>query len=105
MQLLDICLAIMAGLSQLGNAFMGWKVTGKTLSKKQQRIYDSLFILVGLIGIASIAIIAARSGRQERAHLSARIVNTFGAVDQTTNVVIPFSWLIVDKPLAFKVFF
>jgi hypothetical protein len=104
MHLLDIGLSIVAGLSQLGNAFMGWKVTGKDLTKRQQKIYDGLFICVGLIGLVAIGILADRSGRQERAHFSTKIENAYSAFDQSQGgALIAFSWFMVDKPLAFNV--
>ena len=105
MRQLDIWLAILAGLSQFGNAFMGWKVTRQTLSTLQRKVYDVLFVLVGVIGVVSIAFLAARAGRQERVHFSAAIGNTYQAVDKTQGgAIIAFSWFVIDKPLAFNVF-
>lgn len=101
---MNITLAILAAGCQLINAWMGWKVTGQTLSVKQRKTYDALFIIVGLAGLVLVGLIAARAGRQERAHFSARIVNTYQVFDQTTRAIVPFSWFVVDKPLAFNVF-
>jgi hypothetical protein len=104
MRHIDIFLAILAALSQFGNAFMGWKVTGKQLSARKQKIYDGLFISLGMIGIISVGVLAAHSGRQERAHFSQRITNTFESYDSQTKRLIPFSWYVVDKPLKFNVY-
>jgi len=101
----DIVLAILGGLSQFGNTFMGWKVTGKVLSVRRRRIYDGLFILFGFVGIASIGILAARAGRQERVHFYAWVQNTYLAIDKTQGgAAVAFSWFIVNRPLAFNVF-
>jgi hypothetical protein len=57
----NVALAVIAGLTQVANAWMGYKVTSKRLSVRQRKVYDSLFIVVGLIGVIAIGAMAYRS--------------------------------------------
>ena len=100
----NIALAALAALSQLGNAFMGWKVTGKTLSSRQQKIYDALFIIIGVVGIVAVGLIAYRSSRQERAHFAFQIENAYTGTSKSAGKVIPYSWFVINEPLAFSVY-
>jgi hypothetical protein len=66
----NIVIAVGAGIAQLGNAWLGWRVTSlpNRLSSRQRKTYDMLFIVCGLVGLFLIGLATYRAGR-ERAHL------------------------------------
>ncbi len=100
----NIILAVLAAFSQLGNAFLGWKIVGKSLTPKEQRNYDALFIIIGLVGAALVGVIAYRGGRQERAHFAMELQNTYQLVRSDNGSVVAYSWFVVNQPLSFAVY-
>jgi hypothetical protein len=94
----NIVLAVLAGLSQAVNSWMGYKVTGKNLNPRQERLYDFIFVACGVVGIVAVGMIAYRSGKQERAHLAIRLWPTY-----EYNASADPSFLPIGQPLAMNV--
>lgn len=110
----DFIFALIAGLTQFGSAYLGWKVTpqDQSIDRTKRKWYEVGFVLCGLIGVVCVATLAWRSGRRERAHYSITLGNTYrvtAVVPPSSDPcgpslnVVPYSWLTVDKPLAFNV--
>jgi hypothetical protein len=65
----NIAIAVGAGAAQFVNAWLGWRVTSANpLTPRQRKVYDILFVAVGLLGLVFIGLAASRPG-PERAHL------------------------------------
>jgi hypothetical protein len=94
----NVILAVIAASSQVVTGWMGYKVTGKSMSPQKQKIYDGLFMLVAAVGVFAVGAIAYRSGRMERVHFLSTVENTV-----TTNLAPPFNFLKPDYPLDLNV--
>jgi hypothetical protein len=101
---LNIILAAIASACQFTNAFLGRKLAGKSLTSKEQRGYDALFISLGFIGIVLVAVIAYRGNRQERAHFAFELQNTYATRRNDNGALVPYSWFVVNQPLSFAVY-
>jgi hypothetical protein len=101
----NILLAVFGALAQLANAWLGYKVTGQTVSPKRKLIYDCIFIGVGLLGASCVGAIAYRGSLSERAHFQFKpsLVYDFPSVDDLWSRA--GDWLAVDSPLRLNVHF
>ena len=89
--LLNIVLTVVAALCQVSNSWMGYKVTGSTVTRRHRTMYDVAFIVVGLVGVLCVGFVEYRGNQAERAHFA--------------YTVTPASGLAVNQPLALNVEF
>jgi hypothetical protein len=62
---LDTVLAIIAGFAQLITAWLGYRVSARPLpleDKRRHRIYESVFVIAGVLGAIVIVYICHGSG-------------------------------------------
>ena len=59
--LADIVLAVLAFVTQFLTAYLGWRITVDGVRENRKKLYESLFVIGGLIGAISIGIAAFRT--------------------------------------------
>src|SRR5258708_3021208 len=63
--MVGLILVVIAALTQFYTAYMGWRVTIRPPSEKNKRWHEIGFIVVGLLGVVSVAIGAYNSDREQ----------------------------------------
>jgi|SRR5271165_397845 len=86
----NIFWAALVVLSGSGSAWVGWEMTGESVSPRARKWTRFGFVAFALIGIVAVCILTYRSGRIERVHFRQTIATTYHPI------------LTVDKPLSFN---
>ncbi len=116
----DISLAVLAALAQGLTGFLGWRVTMDGVRPERRRLYESLFLIASVVGIASVGFAAYRGSLSSGAlselrHGQEQVIADVEKLTPGTKQAImqalklessyqPFA-MALDKPLAWNVTF